>query len=149
MAAKNFLTDVLTGMGFGMACTIEEDNDGHISINLNSGVYHQALVANDMQVLDALEHLVDKIVNVEPGDRYKLKLDSENIRTKADDELRTAALDMAERAKEQGKVCKMGPLDPRSRRIIHLVLKEVEGVRTESTGDGVFRRVCIIPDGIQ
>jgi spoIIIJ-associated protein len=36
-------------------------------------------------------------------------------------------------------------MSPRDRRVVHMALKEVEGVRTESHGEGADRRVQIIP----
>ena len=52
---------------------------------------------------------------------------------------------MGQPAWSEDKVVKLGPLDARSRRIVHIELREMDGVTTRSEGEGVFRRVCIIP----
>jgi len=142
--AIEVVRDILAAMGFGMEGTVSE-NDQNVRIDLQSGVYHDAFAANDLEVLDALEHLVDKIVNATGDDRKKVVIDSMGVKAKADVDLGESARHLAERAIEEGRTFKLGPLDPRSRRLVHLTLKEVDGVHTKSEGEGVFRRVCIIP----
>ncbi len=143
-AALRVTTDILTAMGFGMSGTVSEAEQ-NVRVDLDGGVYHDALVAHDLEVLDALEHLVDKIANSDVDDHKKVVLDSQGVKAKADLDLGESARDMAARAIEEGRTIKLGPLDPRSRRIVHLTLREHEGVSTKSEGEGVFRRVCIIP----
>ena len=140
--------DILTAMGFGMNVIVAE-SEANIRVDLESGVYHEALVANEHEVLDALEHLVDKVVNATGDDRKKIVIDSMGIKAKADVDLGESARQLAERAIAEGRTFKLGPLDPRSRRIVHLTLRDLEGVVTKSEGEGVFRRVCIIPKDAQ
>ncbi len=143
--AHEVLRDVLTGMGFGMTVDVQEDEVG-IRFDMHSGVYHECLVAKEMELLDALQHLVDKIVNFDAEDRKKVIIDSEGAKALVDEDLGRSALELADRAVEEGKTFKMGPLDPRSRRLIHMALREHAGVTTHSEGEGVFRRVCIVPN---
>ncbi|MCB9734590.1 MAG: hypothetical protein H6745_18545 [Deltaproteobacteria bacterium] len=145
LAAVEVVETILTKMGFGMSATVEETDD-NLRVNLTSGVYHDAMVANELELLDALEHLVDKIVSDEVEDAKRVIVDSEGIKAKADEDLGASARELANRAIEQAQTFKMGPLDPRSRRIVHMTLKDVDGVTTRSEGEGVFRRVCIIPE---
>jgi len=146
--AMELVREFLTAMGFGMTVTVAE-TEQNIRVDLESGVYHDALVANDLEVLDAFEHLVDKIVNASGDDRKKVVVDSMGIKAKADVDLGESARQLAERAMAEGRTFKLGPLDPRSRRIVHLTLRDMDGVVTKSEGEGVFRRVCIIPKDAQ
>ena len=45
----------------------------------------------------------------------------------------------------EGKIITFDPMNARDRRVVHMALKEVTGVRTESNGEGPDRRVQIIP----
>ncbi|MEZ4265205.1 MAG: R3H domain-containing nucleic acid-binding protein [Myxococcota bacterium] len=143
--AHEVLRDVLTGMGFGMTVDVTED-EASIRFDMNSGVYHDCLVAKEMELLDALQHLVDKVVNFDAEDRKKVVIDSGGAKRQVDEDLGRSAVELADRAVEEGKTFKMGPLDPRSRRLIHMALREHAGVTTRSEGEGVFRRVCIVPN---
>ena len=118
LAAVEVVETILTKMGFGMSATVEETDD-NLRVNLTSGVYHDAMVANELELLDALEHLVDKIVSDEVEDAKRVIVDSEGIKAKADEDLGASARELANRAIEQAQTFKMGPLDPRSRRGKH------------------------------
>ncbi len=142
--AGEFVEGLLTRMGFGMPVSIEEDG-GTIWVQLDSGVYHDALVANDLKLLEAIEHLVDKVTHRKGEEKTSLLVDSKGTKKKADVELIESAKQMAERAIEEDRTIKIGPLDPRSRRLVHMTLRDHGGVNTQSEGDGVFRRVCINP----
>jgi spoIIIJ-associated protein len=143
------LAGLLTRMGLGMKVVLSENED-EVVADLQSGPYHEALLVRDCELLDAIEHLVDKaasaqVTQSDGASRKKLHLDSLGHRAKADIELAQAARHMAERAIAEQRTMKLGPLEPRARRVVHLTLKETEGVLTKSEGEGVFRRVCIIP----
>ncbi|MFO0745660.1 MAG: R3H domain-containing nucleic acid-binding protein [Myxococcota bacterium] len=151
---QEVLVGLLERMGFGAKVKIVETAD-EVVADLHSGVYHDALVHKELELLDALEHLLEKSVHLpgETGDdkhnRKKIHLDSNGFRAKADVDLAHSARHMAERAIDERRVFKLGPLDPRARRVVHMTLKEMAGVVTKSEGEGVFRRVCIIPKGAE
>ena len=142
--AHEVMRDILTGMGFGMTVTMNED-DKVVEFDLASGVYHEALTANNMELLEAIQHLVDKIVNFDADDRKRIAVDSQGAKAENDATLGDSARELAERVKADGQPVKIGPLDPRSRRIVHVALRDIEGVTTKSEGEGAFRRVCILP----
>jgi spoIIIJ-associated protein len=56
---------------------------------------------------------------------------------------------MARKAAEKVKVTKtpfvFDPMNAQDRRIIHTALVDVQGIRTESEGDGQMRRVKVLP----
>ena len=142
------LRGIFEGMGFGMEITISED-DKAISADLDSSYYGDVLVARELQVLSAIEHLLDKMVNTgDSEERKKIRLDCNGVRKQQDVDLGEQAVELAKRAMEEERVFKMGPLNPRCRRLVHIALRDLNGVSTHSEGEGVFRRVCITPDGL-
>ncbi|MBL8786840.1 MAG: hypothetical protein JNJ59_18190 [Deltaproteobacteria bacterium] len=146
---RDVLVATLEKMGFGMKLVFLEGAD-EVQVDLVSGVYHDVLLAKELELLDALEHLVEKVAighgNLPEGaPKKKVHLDSNGFRAKADLDLAHSAREMADRAIADQRVFKLGPLDPRARRVVHLTLREYAGVVTRSEGEGVFRRVCIIP----
>jgi len=142
--AHEVMRDILTGMGFGMSVKMTED-DATVHFDLDSGVYHPALVANNMELLEAVQHLVDKIVNFDADNRKRIVVDSQGAKAESDAHLGESARQLADKVKNEGQPVKIGPLDPRSRRIVHMALRDIEGVTTKSEGEGAFRRVCILP----
>ncbi len=143
-AAHGILVDLLTEMDYGLEGTVSEIDD-RVHFELQTEAYGEVFVARDMGLLRSLEYLVEKMTS--DGDRrVKISLDVNGARAQADEDLGDSARDLAKRAIEEERVYKMGPLDPRGRRLVHIALREMKGVSTESEGEGVFRRICIIPD---
>ena len=99
------------------------------------------------QTLDALQFLVNKIVNRFPDGRRHVVVDSGDYRDRHDKGLISLARREAKRALDEGQVVALQPMSARDRRVIHLSLAKFEGVTTESSGEGMHRRIEIIPSG--
>jgi spoIIIJ-associated protein len=56
---------------------------------------------------------------------------------------------MARKAAEKVKLTKVAfvfdPMNAQDRRIVHMALVDIEGIRTESEGEGQLRRVKVLP----
>jgi hypothetical protein len=59
--------------------------------------------------------------------------------------LRELALSLAAKAKEAGEEVSLRPMSARDRRTVHMTLKDDNAVTTQSRGEGMRRRVVIIP----
>lgn len=143
--AASALEDLLTRMGLGVELCVTEQ-DEQIVIDLRTEVYAEALEARELELAQALELVVEK--GLGGDERKKLVLDVNGAKGRAEAELASTARAFAEKAIALQKVMKLGPLDPRARRIVHMTLKSYPGVVTKSEGEGLFRRVGIIPDGL-
>ena len=53
--------------------------------------------------------------------------------------------EFAEKAKKYGKPMTINQMTAHDRRIVHLTLKDDRSVRTQSMGDGYYRRLVIFP----
>jgi spoIIIJ-associated protein len=96
-------------------------------------------------VLEAIQYLTTRIVH-KPGEpRKHVAVDAEGYRARHEDQLSEMARRLGERVATEGKVITFDPMSARDRRIVHKALEGVEGVRTESHGEGPDRRVQIIP----
>jgi predicted RNA-binding protein Jag len=149
LKVKDYLVGVLQRMGFGVKVILGEGPD-EVYADLVTSHYHDAFVARELELLDSVEHLVEKAAlghgNLPEGaHKKKLNLDCNGFRARADVDLANSARQMAQRAIDENRVFKIGPLDPRARRVVHLTLRDLPGVATKSEGEGVFRRVCLIP----
>jgi spoIIIJ-associated protein len=100
------------------------------------------------QTLDALEHLVSRIVFRDDGDRgLRIALDVAGYRQRREESLRQLAYRLAGKAKETGAVVTLNPMSPRDRRVVHLALQADPDVSTISQGEGSYRRLLITPQG--
>jgi spoIIIJ-associated protein len=125
--------------------TIQGDRiDGKINLNI-VGDRSGLLIGRKGKTLDALQYLVTKIVNKALEKKISVVVDSENYRKRRKDSVTQLALKMGEKAKRIGKPVTTNPMNPHDRRLVHLALKEDENLETRSRGEGLLKKVVIIP----
>jgi spoIIIJ-associated protein len=104
------------------------------------------IIGKKGNVLEAIQYLTARVV-VRPGEnRRHVIVDAEGYRARHEDQLSQMARRLAQRVATEGKVITFDPMSARERRIVHIALRDMKGVRTESMGDEPQRRVQIIPD---
>ncbi|MGD2124599.1 MAG: RNA-binding cell elongation regulator Jag/EloR [Desulfobacteraceae bacterium] len=121
-----------------------DQGDGRINLHIE-GDRSGLLIGRKGKTLDALQFIVNKIVNKALDRKLNIVLDSENYRKRRKDSLTQLALKMGDKAKRIKKPVTTNPLNPHDRRIVHLALKEDEGLDTKSRGEGLLKKVVIIP----
>ena len=107
------------------------------------------LLERGAEVLTALEHLAFRALRLEPEWHEKIHIDCGGFRALRYEELQMTARVAAERVQATRQPFRLNPMSARERRIVHLALKEMAGVRTESVGFGENRQVVIHPAGAQ
>lgn len=105
------------------------------------------LIGRHGQTLEALEHLINRMVSREDGGNARFLVDVERYRERRDEELRSTALRLAEHVRTTGRPQSMEPLAARERRVVHVALSRDSSVATRSIGEGTSRRVVIHPAG--
>ena len=105
----------------------------------------EILLERSAEVLKAFEHLAFRALRLEPAYHDKIHIDCGGYRAMRFEELRLTARVAAERVQTSRQPFKLNPMSSRERRIVHLALKEMSGVRTESVGVGEERQVIIHP----
>ena len=96
-------------------------------------------------MLQSIEHLALRALRLEPPWQEKVLLDCGGYRAIRIEELRMTARVAAERVQASKQPFKLNPMNARERRIVHLALQEIAGVKTESEGVGERRQVVIYP----
>jgi len=118
------------------------------SIPLNiEGDKSGLLIGRKGRTLDALQFIVNKIVNRTIDQKTQVVVDSDNYRQRRRDSLIQMALKMGDKAKRTNKPVTTNFLNPHDRRIVHLALRDDEELDTKSRGNGILKKVLIIPKG--
>ncbi len=105
----------------------------------NSGI----LIGRKGQTLDAMQFLVDKMINRKSEDRVRVRMDVEGYMETRKANLRHLAQKMAARAKKTGRPASINQMNAQDRRIIHMALKNDAQIRNQSVGEGYYRRLVI------
>ena len=125
--------------------TVEADQiDDKITLNIE-GDRSGLLIGRKGRTLDALQYIVNKIVNKALGKKIYIVVDSENYRKRRKESLTQLAINMGDKAKRISKPVTTNLMNPHDRRIVHLALKEDEKLDTKSRGEGLLKKVVIIP----
>ncbi|HEX7478261.1 MAG TPA: KH domain-containing protein [Polyangiales bacterium] len=141
--SMEMLVEILKRMSLNVDVQIREDGD-EVVLDL-TGEDAGRVIGKKGQTLDALQFLINKIVNRFPESRRHIVLDSGDYRLRRENGLVSMARREAKRAVQQSRIITLEPMSPRDRRVIHLSLAKFPGVSTRSDGQGTERRVRIIP----
>lgn len=107
----------------------------------NAGI----LIGRKGQTLDAMQFLTDKIINRKSEARVRVRVDIEGYMETRKANLKHLAFKMADKAKKTGRPATINQMSAQDRRIVHLALKDDTKVRTQSMGEGYYRRLVIFP----
>jgi spoIIIJ-associated protein len=97
------------------------------------------------QTLDSLQFLLNRIVNKSRPEPVFITLDTEGYRQRHVNYLKSMALRMGQKARRTGQAISLDKMNPYDRRIIHLALKNENGLNTKSIGEGIYKKVIIVP----
>ncbi|NOY90340.1 MAG: KH domain-containing protein [Deltaproteobacteria bacterium] len=146
--SAGILEEILDRMDLDVDVDVREDGE-KIVLDLDGPDVGRVIGKKGM-TLDALQFLLNKIVNRFPDGRRHVVVDSGDYRERHDNGLISMARREAKRVVTEGEVVTLEPMSARDRRVIHLSLAKFEGVTTASHGQGMQRRIQIMPaDGEQ
>lgn len=98
------------------------------------------------ETLDALQYLASLAAN-SGNEFFRISLDTGNYREKREQTLKSLAHRVAGQVVRTGRSRVLEPMNPYERRIIHTEVQSIDGVESNSTGEGRNRRVVISPIG--
>ncbi len=141
--AKETLEKILSLIPIETTITADQ-KEGKVTLNIQ-GDKSGLLIGRKGKTLDALQFITNKIVNKAMEKKANVVVDSESYRKRREDSLIQLALKMGDKAKRIKKPVTTSPMNPHDRRIVHLTLKEDGRLDTRSRGEGLLKKVVIIP----
>jgi spoIIIJ-associated protein len=141
LKAQETVSEILKLMKMPSEVRIHHD-EGSLEI---AGDGSGLIIGKRGQTLDSLQFLVNRIVNKSRQDPFYITLDTEGYRLRHVNHLKAMAIKMGQKAKRTGQSISLEKMNPYERRIIHLTLKDEGGINTRSIGEGVYKKVLIVP----
>jgi spoIIIJ-associated protein len=142
---QEYLTEILRLMGYEAEVAIH-DTAERLTLEVRGADTGQ-LIGRKGATLDSLQLLVAKMVTRGEESTRPIVVDVAGYRDQRNTQLLEMAKKMSEQAIKTGRVVALEPMSAHDRRIIHVALTDVPGVTTRSEGEGVHRRLMIVPDG--
>ena len=140
--AMEFLSGVIEQFHNGSYELIPVKTENGYVIKI-SGEDVGALIGRKGETMEALSYLTGLAANRCDDSFEKISVDVANYRRKREKDLEAAAKKAAEKVLKTGRPFAFEPMNPYDRRIIHVVISGIEGVKSESKGEGSARRVKV------
>jgi len=146
LAAKGarLTEELVSAMGFEATVTAEAQED-HVDVAAQVSSGEDLLTGEKGEVRQALQHLLNRMLNRGEGSRYHLQLEINEFWKHREDELRELAQRLAEQALETGSETVTEYLNSQERRIVHTTLRDDTRVKTYALGTGLIKRVAVAP----
>jgi len=146
--ACDFLQGVLERMGIQADIDVNEADD-KIVLEIQTAD-PEMVIGRKGQVVDALQHLVSKVVYRErAGEKGKpIVVDSGGYREKHVQRLQSLAQRMGEKALATQTIVELSPMSAHDRRIVHMAIAEIPGLSSRSEGEGDDRHILVVPEAL-
>lgn len=141
-AAVDYLKEIVALMGVDNV-TFSALQKGEATIIRLDGDKMGALIGRRGETMESLSYLASLVANRMEGDYIKLGLDVAGYRGKRENDLTALAQKIGQKVRRSGRSFSMEPMNPYERRIIHSAISQMEGLRSESKGEGKDRHVVI------
>ena len=143
-AIKKFLKEIIENMGLEVSFeTTKKDERTTIKMYSNN---NSIIIGKDGHTLKALENLSKQKIQNETGIFYKINLDVSNYKEKIQKNIERLAKNTARGVAKTKIPVALDNMTSYERRIVHNILTNFKGVKTESEGEEPNRHVVIKPE---
>lgn len=141
LRVETFIKDTLGAMHIEASVETTREEEGlYMDI---SGPHMGIVIGKRGQTLDSLQYLANRVANKGRNDYIRVRLDTENYRSRREETLRKLANSVAHKVKKTRRTEYLEPMNPYERRIIHSALQNDPYVTTHSEGEEPFRKVVV------
>ena len=141
---REFLQKIFDEMKLNVKIDVIK-KENYLTFNL-TGENLGILIGRRGDTLDALQFLLNLVINEKNSSRVKGIIDVENYRQKREETLIGLSYKLAAKARKTGQKVVLEPMNPQERRIIHIALQDDKRVTTYSEGEEPYRKVVIVPE---
>jgi spoIIIJ-associated protein len=142
---KELAEDLLRMMDIACDISVRQVDDVH-EVQITTDGLDGLLIGRRGQTLSALQHILSRMASREFGRETHLVVDVGDYRKRREDHLVEKARVLSEKVRVTGREIHLEPLHAPDRRIVHLAVEEIEGVRSYTVGQGLHRTVVIAPE---
>lgn len=141
-----FLVGALERMKLG-SFEISKSEEGNFLIYQIDGAAAEALQSGDGRATDALQLVANQVSMRQSDDAPRIVVDVEGGGDEREETLGRLADRAVKRARETGRSIALDPMNSRDRRLVHVAVRDTDGIATMSIGEGRYRQVLVVPEG--
>jgi spoIIIJ-associated protein len=141
---RTLVQRIVEGIGVTARVDLEEQDEAIVVVC--TGPELGMLIGRHGQTIDAIQYLANAVMfRRHPEDRKEVVVDAAGYRARRRASLEALAVRSAERALSDGEPVELEPMTAVERKVVHLRLKDFDGVETTSEGSEPNRFVVIKP----
>lgn len=141
---KKTTEELLSDLGFHPTVNVHEA-ESVAAVSLDVGEENAMLIGFHGETLNSLQIVLSLILFKKTGAYAPLSLDVGGYRQERAEKIKQMAVAAADRARFLAKPIELSPMPAMERRLVHLYVSELPGVKSESLGEGRDRRVVVSP----
>jgi spoIIIJ-associated protein len=141
---ETFVRELIDRSSLDLRAVVEGLDSETIQVTFD-GLDLGLLLGHNAELLDALQYVTRRAFALAVADGLQIDFDAAGYRETRRKELELMAQKAADRVQTSRLPFFFDPMNAQDRRIIHTILVDVPGIRTESEGDGPLRRVKVLP----
>ncbi len=141
--ATAFLKQVFIDMELEVEISYQYDEEfDTLNVDLE-GPEMGIIIGKRGQTLDSLQYLTNLAVNRKMDSYVRIKMDTEDYRSRREDTLVNLAKNVAYKVKKTRRPVALEAMNPYERRIIHAALSEDNQIATHSEGEEPYRHIVV------
>lgn len=141
---KEITQQLLEAMDFEGRVFADDSDQDFLKVNIQSDDA-AFLIGRGGENLMALQLILRAIVNRIFGETTRFVVDVNDYQNSRFELLKEISLGLAKEVIEKKEPRSLSPMNAYERRIVHMALAGMEGIKTESEGEGEQRRIVIKP----
>src|SRR3989339_437841 len=143
--AKEILQEILNRLALVAVAEIVSEEENSVALDVK-GEDLGKIIGKDGAMLSSLQLIVSSIISRDFSRKIYVNIDAGGYRSNHEQALCRLAKEAAKDVASSGIEKALPPMSAADRRIIHMALKEEEGVTTYSEGEREGRRLIITPN---
>ena len=134
MTPKELLDTILGYLGFVVEIEESQNEAGSLVLQIYMEE-SQSLIGRDGETLEALQFLLNRLIQAKDKDAPKVVVDCEMYRSMREDRIVQRVRGLAERVRATGRSLQLEPMNSYERRIVHNAFKDDPDIATWSPSD--------------
>ncbi len=134
LTPKEILDDILGFLGFVVEIQESQNESGNTVLQIYTEESGR-IIGRDGETLEALQFLVNRLLQAKDKDARKVIVDCEHYRSMREDKIVQRVRELAERVRATGRSLQLEPMNSYERRIVHNAFKDDPDVATWSPSD--------------
>lgn len=144
MSPKELLDTLLGYLGFVVEIEEQQSEAGNLTLQIYTEE-SKRLIGRNGETLDALQFLLNRLLQVKDKDAPKVIVDCEMYKSMREDRIVQRVRDLAERVRATGRSLQLEPMNSYERRLVHNAFKDDPDVATWSPNDSArIKQITLI-----